>query len=84
MLDRSLPDLEVVVESSLMSILRWNFKTNMEKTICSSENAQIILVRFFFFFLLEPEFIFIIYFQHMDSDLQSSESLSFFLPSSEN
>ncbi|XP_073267237.1 uncharacterized protein [Populus alba] len=41
---RSLPDLEVVVESSLMSILRWNFKTNMEKTICSSENAQIILV----------------------------------------
>ncbi|CAK7325875.1 unnamed protein product [Dovyalis caffra] len=41
---RSLPDLEVVGESSLMSILRWNFKTNMEKTICSSENAQIILV----------------------------------------
>ncbi|KAF9674595.1 hypothetical protein SADUNF_Sadunf10G0143400 [Salix dunnii] len=41
---RSLPDLEVVGESSLMSILRWNMKTNMEKTICSSENAQIILV----------------------------------------
>ncbi|XP_011035923.1 PREDICTED: uncharacterized protein LOC105133574 isoform X2 [Populus euphratica] len=41
---RSLPDLEVVGESSLMSILRWNFKTNMEKTICSSENAHIILV----------------------------------------
>ncbi|KAJ6317798.1 hypothetical protein OIU76_013357 [Salix suchowensis] len=41
---RSLPDLEVVGESSLMSILRWNFKTNMEKTICPSENAQIILV----------------------------------------
>ncbi|KAL9365202.1 hypothetical protein Peur_043075 [Populus x canadensis] len=41
---RSLPDLEVVVESSLMSILRWNFKTNMEKTICPSENAQIIMV----------------------------------------
>ncbi|KAH8496874.1 hypothetical protein H0E87_019565 [Populus deltoides] len=41
---RSLPDLEVVGESSLMSILRWNLKTNMEKTICSSENAQIILV----------------------------------------
>ena len=74
----------MVGESSLMSILRWNFKTNMEKKICSSENAQIILVRFFFF-LLEPEFIFImLYFQHMDSDLQSSESLSFFLPSSEN
>ncbi|KAG5237446.1 syntaxin-binding protein [Salix suchowensis] len=41
---RSLPDLEVVGESSLMSILRWNLKTNMEKTISSSENAQIILV----------------------------------------
>ncbi|KAJ6429271.1 hypothetical protein OIU84_020824 [Salix udensis] len=41
---RSLPDLLVVGESSLMSILRWNFKTNMEKTICPSENAQIILV----------------------------------------
>ncbi|KAJ6718063.1 hypothetical protein OIU79_006070, partial [Salix purpurea] len=26
-----------------MSILRWNLKTNMEKTISSSENAQIIL-----------------------------------------
>jgi hypothetical protein len=76
----------VVGESSLMSILKWNFKTNMEKTICSSENAQIILVRcFYLYFLLEPEFIFIMsYFQHMDSDLQSSESLSFFLPYSEN
>uniref|UniRef100_A0A6N2LRD1 Uncharacterized protein n=1 Tax=Salix viminalis TaxID=40686 RepID=A0A6N2LRD1_SALVM len=41
---RSLPDLQVVGESSLMSILRWNFKTNMEKMICPSENAQIILV----------------------------------------
>ncbi|KAF9676942.1 hypothetical protein SADUNF_Sadunf08G0055700 [Salix dunnii] len=41
---RSLPDLEVVGESSLRSILRWNFKANMEKTICLSENAQIILV----------------------------------------
>ncbi|KAI4306839.1 hypothetical protein L6164_030083 [Bauhinia variegata] len=41
---RSLPTLEVVGESSLMSILRWNLKTNMEKTICSSSNGQIILV----------------------------------------
>ncbi|KAJ4841217.1 hypothetical protein Tsubulata_029998 [Turnera subulata] len=41
---RCLPDLEVVGESSLMSILRWNFKTNMEKTICSSESGHIILV----------------------------------------
>ncbi|XP_061351670.1 uncharacterized protein LOC133296653 isoform X1 [Gastrolobium bilobum] len=41
---RSLPTLEVLGESSLMSILRWNLKTNMEKTICSSSNGQIILV----------------------------------------
>ncbi|XP_037497973.1 uncharacterized protein LOC105648813, partial [Jatropha curcas] len=40
---RSLSDLEVVGESSLMSILRWNFKTNMDKTICSSDTAQIML-----------------------------------------
>ncbi|XP_062156010.1 uncharacterized protein LOC133863892 isoform X2 [Alnus glutinosa] len=41
---RSLPTLEVLVESSLMSILRWNFKTNMEKTMFSSDNGQIMLV----------------------------------------
>ncbi|KAJ1426356.1 WD40/YVTN repeat-like-containing domain superfamily [Sesbania bispinosa] len=41
---RSLPTLEVLGESSLMSILRWNMKTDMEKTICSSSNGQIILV----------------------------------------
>ncbi|KAI5346587.1 hypothetical protein L3X38_014466 [Prunus dulcis] len=41
---RSLPNLEVVGELSLMSILRWNFKTNMDKTICSSDHGQIILV----------------------------------------
>ncbi|XP_027329453.1 uncharacterized protein LOC113845930 isoform X2 [Abrus precatorius] len=40
---RSLPTLEVLGESSLMSILRWNLKTNMEKTTCSS-NGKIILV----------------------------------------
>ncbi|KAG6728776.1 hypothetical protein I3842_02G190500 [Carya illinoinensis] len=41
---RSLPTLEVLRETSLMSILRWNFKTNMEKTMFSSHNGQIILV----------------------------------------
>ncbi|XP_048231626.1 uncharacterized protein LOC8265361 isoform X2 [Ricinus communis] len=41
---RSLSDLEVVGESSLMSILRWNFKTNMEKTVCSSDTAEFMLV----------------------------------------
>ncbi|KAJ7963959.1 transducin family protein / WD-40 repeat family protein [Quillaja saponaria] len=41
---RSLPTLEVMGEISLQSILRWNFKTNMEKTVCSSTHGQIILV----------------------------------------
>ncbi|KAG5064399.1 hypothetical protein JHK85_005582 [Glycine max] len=41
---RSLPALEVLGESSLMSILRWNLETNMVKTICSSSNGKIILV----------------------------------------
>ncbi|KAK2430985.1 hypothetical protein P8452_44295 [Trifolium repens] len=41
---RSLATLEVLGENSLMSILRWNLKTGMEKTICSSSNGQIILV----------------------------------------
>lgn len=41
---RSLPDLELVKESSLMSILRWNFKPNMEKTISSTDNGQIVVV----------------------------------------
>lgn len=45
-LDRSLPTLEVLVESSLVSLLRWNFKHNMEKTMSSSNNGQIILVGF--------------------------------------
>ncbi|KAJ4977644.1 hypothetical protein NE237_008424 [Protea cynaroides] len=40
---RSLPDLEVVGESSLMSILRWSFKTNMDKTMSSYDNGQITL-----------------------------------------
>ncbi|XAR65951.1 hypothetical protein NMG60_11011970 [Bertholletia excelsa] len=41
---RSLPDLELMGETSLMSILRWNFKTSMCKTISSSCTGQIILV----------------------------------------
>ncbi|KAJ0027944.1 hypothetical protein Pint_34863 [Pistacia integerrima] len=39
---RSLPDLELVNETSLMSILRWSFKANMDKTI-SADNGQITL-----------------------------------------
>ncbi|PSS34691.1 Syntaxin-binding protein 5-like [Actinidia chinensis var. chinensis] len=41
---RSLPDLELVKESSLRSILRWSFKANMEKTISSTDNGLISLV----------------------------------------
>lgn len=41
---RSLPYLQLVGESSLMSILRWSFKTSMSKTICSSDTGQIVLV----------------------------------------
>ncbi|KAK3019018.1 hypothetical protein RJ639_003626, partial [Escallonia herrerae] len=36
---RSLPDLELVEETSLMSILRWNFKANMDRTMSSMDNA---------------------------------------------
>ncbi|XP_058002997.1 uncharacterized protein LOC110665372 isoform X2 [Hevea brasiliensis] len=39
---RSFPDLELVKESSLMSILRWNYKTNMEKNM-SFDNGLITL-----------------------------------------
>ncbi|KAM7271428.1 hypothetical protein ACFE04_030642 [Oxalis oulophora] len=41
---RSLPSLEVVGEFSLASLLRWNFKTNMEKTLSSLDRGQISLV----------------------------------------
>ncbi|GLT31484.1 hypothetical protein SLA2020_062170 [Shorea laevis] len=41
---RSLTTLDVVGESSLMSILGWSLKNNMEKTICSSNRGQIMLV----------------------------------------
>ncbi|KAM1597810.1 hypothetical protein EV1_032583 [Malus domestica] len=40
---RSIPDLELVKESSLMSILRWNCKANMDKTM-SADDAHITLV----------------------------------------
>ncbi|KAK9159096.1 hypothetical protein Scep_005670 [Stephania cephalantha] len=40
---RSLPDLGVVGESSLMSMLRWSYKLNMSKTMSSSEDGVISL-----------------------------------------
>lgn len=43
--NRSFPDLEVVGESSLLSLLRWNFKPNMEKTVCSNDFGHLVLVR---------------------------------------
>lgn len=46
-MDRSLPNLEVIGECSLASLLRWSFKTNMDKTLSCTENGQIILVNFF-------------------------------------
>ncbi|KAJ8898983.1 hypothetical protein K2173_008485 [Erythroxylum novogranatense] len=39
---RSLPDLELLKESSLMSVLRWNFKANLEK-IMSSDDGHITM-----------------------------------------
>lgn len=41
---RSLPDLNLVMESSLVSILRWNFRPNMEKLMSSTDNGLISLV----------------------------------------
>ncbi|XP_023636697.1 uncharacterized protein LOC17883008 isoform X1 [Capsella rubella] len=41
---RSFPNLEVVGESSLPSLLRWNFKPNMEKTVCSDDFGHVVLV----------------------------------------
>ncbi|KAL1197022.1 hypothetical protein V5N11_024817 [Cardamine amara subsp. amara] len=41
---RSFPDLEVVGESSLLSLLRWNFKPNMEKTVCSDDFGHVVVV----------------------------------------
>ncbi|KAL4189720.1 hypothetical protein AMTRI_Chr08g208540 [Amborella trichopoda] len=41
---RSLPNFAVIEESSLMSILRWNFKTNFAKTMSSTENGHVTLI----------------------------------------
>ncbi|KAJ9545255.1 hypothetical protein OSB04_024962 [Centaurea solstitialis] len=41
---RSLPDLELVKVTSLMSILRWSFKANMERTMTSTEKGQIVMI----------------------------------------
>ncbi|CAN4106134.1 unnamed protein product [Withania somnifera] len=40
---RSLPDLELVERTSLMSVLRWNFKPNMDRAMSSTENGHITL-----------------------------------------
>ncbi|KAJ8550931.1 hypothetical protein K7X08_000301 [Anisodus acutangulus] len=40
---RSLPDLELVEHTSLMSALRWNFKPNMDRAMSSMENGHITL-----------------------------------------
>ncbi|XP_042050091.1 uncharacterized protein LOC121795616 isoform X1 [Salvia splendens] len=40
---RSLPDLELVKEFSLLSQLRWNFKPSLERMISSAENLHIAL-----------------------------------------
>ncbi|CAL5322708.1 unnamed protein product [Camellia sinensis] len=58
---RSLPHLELVGESSLMSILRWNFKISMSKTISSSDTGQIMMangneVAFISLFSFENDF----------------------------
>ncbi|KAK4797849.1 hypothetical protein SAY86_030175 [Trapa natans] len=55
---RSFPNLEVIGECSLALLLRWSFKTNMEKTMSCTENGQIILVNggeFAFISLLASE-----------------------------
>ncbi|WCJ26056.1 transducin family protein / WD-40 repeat family protein [Euphorbia peplus] len=39
---RSFPDYELVKEISIMSILRWNFKGNMERMM-SCDNGKITL-----------------------------------------
>ncbi|XP_027176060.1 uncharacterized protein LOC113775402 isoform X3 [Coffea eugenioides] len=41
---RSIPNLELVKETSLASLLRWNFKANMEKTMSSTETGHLTLV----------------------------------------
>ncbi|KAL0736522.1 hypothetical protein Bca4012_012732 [Brassica carinata] len=41
---RSFPNLEVVGDSSLLTLLSWNFKPNMEKTVCSDDFGHVFLV----------------------------------------
>ncbi|KAI3470889.1 hypothetical protein Pfo_027552 [Paulownia fortunei] len=41
---RSLPELELLGNTSMMSILRWNFKNNMDKTMSASDKGQVTLV----------------------------------------
>ncbi|KQK14486.1 uncharacterized protein LOC100837017 isoform X4 [Brachypodium distachyon] len=40
---RSLPEMEILAESSLMQVLRWSYKTGMDKSM-SSSNGQIALL----------------------------------------
>ncbi|XP_073016310.1 uncharacterized protein [Primulina eburnea] len=40
---RSVTDLKMVKEYSLMSDLRWNFQANMERTFSSTDNGQIMM-----------------------------------------
>lgn len=46
---RSLPDLEVVGDTSISLLLKWTFKTNMNKTMSSSGTGQITMVGFLLF-----------------------------------
>nr|XP_043637002.1 uncharacterized protein LOC122607984 isoform X2 [Erigeron canadensis] len=41
---RSLPDLDLVKATSLMSVLRWSFKANMQRTMSSTENGNIAMI----------------------------------------
>ncbi|XP_031095683.1 uncharacterized protein LOC115999882 isoform X1 [Ipomoea triloba] len=41
---RTLPDLKLLGDTSLLSVLRWNFKTNVEKTMSSPSKGIISLV----------------------------------------
>ncbi|EYU26793.1 hypothetical protein MIMGU_mgv1a0006321mg, partial [Erythranthe guttata] len=41
---RSFPELEPLGKTSMMSILRWNFKNNMDKTMSASDKGQITVV----------------------------------------
>ncbi|KAK1396923.1 putative transducin family protein / WD-40 repeat family protein [Heracleum sosnowskyi] len=46
---RSLPDFELVGETSFNSILKWTFKNNINKTMSSSGTGQITMVGFLLF-----------------------------------